>query len=144
MFFGKFYIRSYMNLLFHIRNKALVVTRDISNKNIENSLIIFVGYVPGSCWIDAGYWLGYRTWRNEESWDENFGGCAVFRHMCWFAEKKKQLFFTLNFCFLRARASTAFNFLPSSLSLAKSSDILELCSSLPEDFSTIFISLFLF
>ena len=110
----------------------------------ENSLIIFVGYVPGSCWIDAGYWLGYRTWRNEESWDENFGGCAVFRHMCWFAEKKKQLFFTLNFCFLRARASTAFNFLPSSLSLAKSSDILELCSSLREDFSTIFISLFLF
>ena len=37
-------------------------------------------------------------------------------------KKKTELFFTLNFCFLRTRASAAFNFLSSSLSLAKSSD----------------------
>ena len=107
-FFGKIYIRFCSNPALHIRNKALAVAAILD---------VFSVHVPGNCWTDAGYWLSYRTWR-----DENFGGCALFRRVCWFVEKKKnRFFFSLNFCFLRARASAAFNFLSSSLSLAKSS-----------------------
>ena len=114
-FFGKIYIRFCSNPALHIRNKALAVAAILD---------VFSVHVPGNCWTDAGYWLGYHTWRDKKSWGENFGGCAVFRHVLWFAEKEKTeiFFFTLNFCLLRARASAAFNFLPSSLLLAKSSD----------------------
>ena len=137
LFFGKIYIRLCSNPAFQIRNKALAVAAILD---------VFVVLVYGNCWTDAGYWLGYCTWRDEKSWDESFWGCAVFRHLCWFAKKKKtELFFTLNFCFLRARASAAFNFLSSSLSLAKSSDRYSWTVFHPTgDLSAIFMSLFLF
>ena len=73
MLFGKINICSSSNPVFHIRNKVLAVAA---------ILHVFVGRVPGNCWTVAGYWLSYRTWRDEKSWDENFGGCAVFRHVC--------------------------------------------------------------
>ena len=131
-----FYIRSCSNLAFQIWNEALAVAFILD---------VFVGRVPGNCWNDAGYCLGYRTWRDKKSWDENSGSCAVFRHVCWFAKKKTELRFILNFCFLSARASAAFNFLSSSLSLAKSSDRYSWTAFHPTgNFSAIFISLFLF
>ena len=100
MFFGKACIRSCSNPVFQIQSKALTVAAIFD---------VFVGPVPGNCWTDAGYWLGYCTWRDGKSWDENFAGCAVFHQVCWFTKKKKQnYFFTLNFCFLRARVSANF------------------------------------
>ena len=114
MFFGNIYIRFCSDPVFHNPHKALTVAAVLG---------VFVGRVRGSCWTDGGCWLGYLTWKDEKSWHENFWDCAVFRHVCWFTEKKKQnFFFTLIFCFLRARASAAFNFLSSLLSRAKSSE----------------------
>ena len=81
MFFGKIYICSCSNPVFHIWNKALAVAAILD---------VFLGRAPGNCWNDAGYCLGYHSWKDEKSWDENFGSCAVFRHVCWFTEKKKQ------------------------------------------------------
>ena len=104
MFVGKIYFCFCSDPVFHIRNKALAVA---------TFLDVFVGRVPGNCWTDAAYWLGYRTWR-----DENFRGCAVFRHVCWFAEKKKQFFSYFKFLFSKG---TSFKV-----------DIPELYSTLPE------------
>ena len=73
MFFGKIYICFCSDSAFHIRNKAL---------SVAAILDVFVVRVSGNCWTHAGYWLGYRTWRDEKSWDQNFGGYAVFRHVC--------------------------------------------------------------
>ena len=70
------YIRFCSNPAFHIRNKALVV---------DAILDVFLVRVPGNCWTDAEYWLGYRTWRGKKSRDENFWDCAVFCHVWWFA-----------------------------------------------------------
>ena len=135
MFLGKIYIHFCSDPVFHIWNKALAVAAVHG---------VFVGCVPDNCGTGAGYWLCYHTWRDEKSWNENFGDCVVFHHLCWFAEKKKQLFFTPIFCFLRAQVSAAYNFLSSSLSLAKSSERYSWTVFHPaRDLFAIFISLFL-
>ena len=55
-------------------------------------------------------------------WTKTLGVCGVSSRVLICRKEETELFFTLNFYFLRTRASVVFNFLSSSLSLAKSSD----------------------